>query len=117
MGTEDMRAYFAQQLRNLSQRRQFVEDDDSEIMEVFHDILEPDHHMTQTSCDLQWAPLTRHAVLEEELVDFGLNPGACRPTGSATQPFSVGTGINPLEQPGAIHTLDNPRARGESIED
>ena len=38
------------------------------------------------------------------------NPEACRPTGLAPQPLSVGTGVNPLEQPGAIHTLDDPRA-------
>ena len=110
MGTEDTRAYFAQELRNLSQRRQFVEVDDSEIMEVFHDILEPDHHMTQTPCDLQWAPLTRHAALNEELVDFGPNTEACRPAGLAPQQFLVDPGANPLEQPGSIHMLDNPRA-------
>ena len=110
MGTEDTRVYFAQELRDLCQHRQFAEVDDSEIMEVFHDIIEPDRHMTQTSCDLQWVPPTRHAVLNEELVDFGLNPEACRPTGLAPQPFSVGTGVNPLEQPGAIHMLDDLRA-------
>ena len=31
MGTEDMRAYFAQEIRDLYQHRQFVEVDDSEI--------------------------------------------------------------------------------------
>ena len=110
MGTEEIRAYFAQELRDLCQHRQAVEVDDSEIMEVFRDVVEPNYHMTQTSCDLQWAPLTRHAVLNEELVDFGLNPEACRPTGLAPQHFSVSTGVNPLEQPGALHTLDDPRA-------
>ena len=89
MGTEDTRAYFAQELRDLCQHRQFVEIDDSETMEVFHDIIEPDRRMTQTSCDLRWAPLTRHAVLNEELTDFSLMSEACQPTGSASQRFSV----------------------------
>ena len=103
MGTEDTRAYFAQALRDFGQDRQFVEVDDSEIMDIFHDIIEPDRYMAQTSCDLQRAPPTRHAVLNEELVDFGLNPEECRPTGLALQ-------VNPLERPGAIHMLDDPRA-------
>ena len=110
MGTEDMRTHFAQEIRDLSQHRQFVEVDDSETMEVFHDTMEPDSRMTQTSCDLQWAPSTRHAVLNEELAEFGLTPGACRPTGSAKQPFTVTADGNPSEHPGFIHMSDNLRA-------
>ena len=56
-------------------------------MEVFHDTIEPDRRITQASCDLRWAPLTRHAVLNEELTDFSLTPEACQPTGSAPQQF------------------------------
>ena len=110
MGTEDTRAYFAQELRDLSQHGRFAEVDDSETMEVFHDTIELESRMTQTSCDLQWAPPTRHAVLNEEVADFGLTPRACRPTGSAQQPFPVTADGNPLEHPRFIHMSDNLRA-------
>ena len=110
MGTEDTRAYFAQELRDLCQHRQFVEIDDSETMEVFHDIIEPSRRMTQTSCDLRWAPLTRHAVLNEESTDFSLMSEACQPIGSASLRFSVFAESNPGEQPGTLHTSDDPRA-------
>ena len=66
--------------------------------------------MTQTPCDLQWAPLMRHAVLNEELVDFGLSPEARRPIGLVPPPLFVETGVDTLERPGTIQTLDDPRA-------
>ena len=110
MGTEDMRAYFAQEIRDLSQHRQFVEVDDSETMEVFHDIIEPDRRRTQTSCDLRWAPLTRHAVFNEELTDSGLTLEGCQPTGSAPTTIYRYSEGNPWEQEGTIHMLDDPRA-------
>ena len=50
MGTEDMRTYFAQEIRDLHQHRQFVDVDDSEMMEVFHEITERD---PRTSDDLR----------------------------------------------------------------
>ena len=103
IGTEDIRTSFAQELRDLCQHRQAVEVDDSEIMEVFHDAMESDHYMTQASCDLQWAQLTRHAVFNEELADFGLNSEECQSTGLARQ-------FNSLEQPKTTHRLDNLRA-------
>ena len=109
MGTEDIRAYFAQEFRDLYQHRQFVEVDDSETMEVFHDTIEMDRRMIQTSCDLQWAPLTRHAVLNEELTDSSLTPEACQPTGSAPQQGVCPEG-NRMEQQRTIHILDDPRA-------
>ena len=105
LGTEDMRAYFAQEIRDLSQRRQFVEVDDSETLEVFHDIIESDRRMTQASCDLRWAPLMRHAVLNEESTDSSLIPEVCQSAGSAQQP-----GIHPEDQQGTIRILDDPRA-------
>ena len=45
-----------------------------ELMDTFHDIVEPDFDVAQTLCDLQWAPPTRHVVLNEELTDIGLDP-------------------------------------------
>ena len=60
-----------------------VEVDDSDNMGIFHDITESDRHMTQTSCDMRWAPLTRHAVLNEELTDSDLIPELGQPIGSA----------------------------------
>ena len=109
MGTEDMRAYFAQELRDLSQQRQLVEVDDSENMELFHDITESDRHMTQTSCDMRWAPLTRHAVLNEELTDSDFIPEFGQPTGSVVSNMIYPEG-NPWEQEGNVHRMDNPRA-------
>ena len=78
-------------------------------MEVFHDTTEPDPCMTQTSCDLQRAPPTRHAVLNEELTDSGFIPEVCQPTGSVLRHMMFPAG-NPWEQEGNIHMLDNPRA-------
>ena len=109
MGTEDTRAYFAQELRDLSQHGRFAEVDDSETMEVFHETIELESRTTQTSCDLQWAPPTRHAVLNEETADLGLIPGACGPTGSVQQPFPVTDDGSPLEQPRFFHMSDNLR--------
>ena len=94
-GTEDIRAYFAQQIREFSQHRQLVEVDDSETMETFHDPIESDHSMTQTLRDLRWAPPTRHAVLNEETADIGLIPEASGST---------------LDQPRLSHMSDNLRA-------
>ena len=85
MGTEDRRAYFAHELHDLRQNRQFVEVDDIEIMDIFHDAIEPDNYMAQALCDLQWAPPMRHAVLNEELTDIGLAPEEPQPTGLARQ--------------------------------
>ena len=42
MGSEDTRAYFAKEIRDLHQRRQFVDVDDSRFMELFHEAIE--HH-------------------------------------------------------------------------
>ena len=53
--------------------------------------------MAQALCDLQWAPPTRHAVLNEELTDIGLAPEEPQPTGLARQPRT-------------IHNSDNLRA-------
>ena len=103
MGTEDRRAYFAHELHDLRQNRQSVEADDTELMDIFHDTVEPDLDMAQTSCDLRWAPPTRHAVLNEELADIGLDPEECRPISLAQQEHS-------LEQPETIRSLDNLRA-------
>ena len=50
MGSEDTRTYFAQAIRNLRQRRQFVDIDDSENMEIFHEIHQQDPCNTQGSC-------------------------------------------------------------------
>ena len=50
MGTEDTRTYFAQEIRDLHQHRQFADVDDSEVMEVFHEITEQD---LRTSDDLR----------------------------------------------------------------
>ena len=44
MGTEDQRIYVAQEIRESRQRQQFVEIDDDDNMEIFHDIPEYDHH-------------------------------------------------------------------------
>ena len=84
--------------------------DDSEIMDIFHDIIEPEHDMAQTLCDMRWAPLTRHAVLSEELTEVGLNPGAGRLTGPTKQSPPATADGNPLEQPGVIHMSDDLRA-------
>ena len=78
MGTEDRRAYFAQELRDLSHQRHLIDDLDN--MEVFHDITESECYMTQTPCDMRWA-LTRHAVLNEELTDSDLIPELGQPIG------------------------------------
>ena len=43
MGMEVARAYVAQDQRHSRQDEQFGEIDDSEIMETFHDIMEPEH--------------------------------------------------------------------------
>ena len=110
MGTEVTRAYFAQELRHLRQDQRFVEVGDSEIMDIFHDIIEPEHDMAQTLYDMRWAPLTRHAVLSEGLTEVGLNPGAGRRTGPTKQSPPVTADGNPLEQPGVIHMSDNLRA-------
>ena len=103
MGTEDRSAYFAHQLQDLRQIRQSVETDDTELMDIFHHTVETDLDMAQTSCDLRWAPPTRHAVLNEELADIGLDSEECRPISLAQQEQS-------MEQPGTIRSLDNLRA-------
>ena len=103
MGTEDRRAYFARQLHDLRQIRQSIEADGTELMDIFHDTVEPDPDMTQASCDLRWAPPTRHAVLNEELADIDLDSEECRPISLAQQEQS-------MEQPGTIRSLDNLRA-------
>ena len=103
MGTEDRRAYFARQLHDLRQSRQSVEADDTELMDIFHDTVEPDPDMPQTSCDLRWAPPTRHVVLNKELADIGLDSKECRPISLAQQGQS-------LEQPATIRSVDNLRA-------
>ena len=109
MGTEDTRAYFAQELRHLRQGQQVVETDDSETMDVFHDITKPEYDMAQTLCDMRWAPLTRHAVLNEELTDSDLIPELGQPMGSAVSNRLVPEG-NPREQLRSIHRMDNLRA-------
>ena len=100
MGTEDTRAYFAQEIRNLHRPHRFVDVDDSEVMEVFHEINEPDRGVAQTSCDLRWAALTRQAVLNEELTGLGLVP----------HHFSVRSEDNLSELPGTFRTSDDLRA-------
>ena len=109
MGTEDRRAYFAQELQKLSQQRQFVEVDESDNMEVFYDITESERHMTQTSCNMRWAPLTRHAVLNEELIDSDLIPELGQPIGSAVS-NRICPEDNPREQLQSVHKMDNLRA-------
>ena len=110
MGTEDVRAYFTQEIRNLYRQQRFVEAEDSEVMEVFHEIIEPEHGIAQTHCDLRWAPPTRHAVLNEELTGLGLIPAAYRPTGPVPSHFSVRPEGNPSECPGTSRTSDDLRA-------
>ena len=108
-GTEDRRAYFAQELQKLSQQRQFVEVDDLDNMEVFYDITESERHMTQTSCDMRWAPLTRHAVLNEESTDSDLIPELGQPIGSAVS-NRICPEDDPREQMRSVHRMDNLRA-------
>ena len=103
MGTEDVRAYFTHEIRNRYRQQRFVEVEDSEVMEVFHEIIEPEHGIAQTYCGLRWAPPTRHAVLNEELTGLGLIPAAYRPTGPVPSHFSVRPEGNPSECPGTSH--------------
>ena len=45
LGTEDKRAFFAQELRNLQSRQQLVDVDDSENMELFHEAAEENSYI------------------------------------------------------------------------
>ena len=78
---------------------------------MFHEIIEPEHGIAQTYCDLRWAPPTRHAVLNEELTDLGLIPAAYRPTGLVPPYFSVRPEDNPSEHPGTTRTSDDLRVK------
>ena len=110
MGTEDVRVYFTQEIRDLYRQQRFVEAKDSEVMEVFHEMLEPEHGIAQTHCDLRWAPPTRHAVLNEEFTSLGLIPAAHRPTGPVPSQFSVRPEGNPSECPETSRISDDLRA-------
>ena len=109
MGMEVTRAYFAHKLRHLRQDQRFVAIDDSEVMDIFHDTIELEHDMAQTLCDMRWAPLTRHAVLNEELSDSDLIPESGQPIGLAVLNRVVPDG-NPREQLRNIHRMDDLRA-------
>ena len=50
MGTENTRKYFADNLRELKQRRHFVDAREEEEQELFHEFHEQDPHNTQGSC-------------------------------------------------------------------
>ena len=50
MGSKDMRTYFAQEIRNIRQRRHFVDVDDSDEMEVFHEVHQQDPCNTKGPC-------------------------------------------------------------------
>ena len=109
MGMEVTRAYFAHKLRHLRQDQRFVAIDDSEVMDIFHDTIELEHDMAQTLCDMRWAPLTRHAVLNEELSDSDLIPELGQPSGLAVWNRVV-PDDNPREQLRGIYRMDDLRA-------
>ena len=65
--------------------------------------------MAQTSCDLRWAPLTRHAVLNEELTGLSLIPEAGPPTGRAPHHLTACSEDNSSELQGRSLTSDDLR--------
>ena len=82
----------------LRRDQRIVANDDSEIMDIFHDPVELEHDIAQIICDMRWAPLTRHAVLNEELTDSDLITESGQPIGMAVSERAVPEGWIIFEQ-------------------